>query len=123
MLILEVVHFVIKYTLHRDVFILEFLDVINLAEVKLFHFYTNPFSSVDDFTKLLQQSNDVLLVQWCSYLVEPQAFLGYNVGGQIFVVHIRNLVDGCRMRVHEKDFSKATIVVNNCFSLNPNLNL
>jgi len=35
-----------------------------------------------------------LLVQWCSYLVEPQAFLGYNIGGHIFIVHIRNLVDG-----------------------------
>jgi hypothetical protein len=74
--ILEVVHSLIKYTQHRDVFIMDFLDAINLAETKHFHLCTNPFSHFDDFTKLLWQSSDVLLVQWCSYLVEPQAFLG-----------------------------------------------
>jgi hypothetical protein len=90
---------------------MNFLDATNFAKAKLFHFYIDPFSNFDDFTKLLQQSSDVLLVQWCSYLVEPQAFLGYNIGGHIFIIHIRNLVDGFRMKVHEKDFSKATIVM------------
>jgi hypothetical protein len=93
---------------------MDFLDAINLAKVKLFHFYTDPFSRFDDLTKLLQQSNDVLLVQWCSYLVKPQAFLGFNISGQIFFVHIRNPIDGFRMKVHEKDFSRATTIVKNC---------
>jgi hypothetical protein len=51
--ILEVVHSLIKYAQHRDVFIMDFLDVINLVKTKLFHFYIDPFSHFDDFTKLL----------------------------------------------------------------------
>jgi len=47
-------------------------------------------------------------------LVEPQAFLGFNIGGHVFIVHTPNLVDGFWMKVHEKDFSKATTVVKNC---------
>jgi hypothetical protein len=46
-------------------------------------------------------------------LVEPQTFLGFNIGGHIFVVHIWNLVDGSWMKVHEEDVNKATIVVKN----------
>ncbi len=70
---------------------MDFLDVINLVKAKLFHLYIDPFSSFDDplfndFTKLFQQSSGVLLIQWCLDLVEPQAFLGFNIGGQIFVV-------------------------------------
>ncbi len=89
--ILEVVHSFIEYAQHGDVFIMDFLDAINLVKVKLFHLYTDPFSSFDDplfddFTKLLQQSSDVLLIHWCLDLVEPQAFFGFNIGGQIFVV-------------------------------------
>ncbi len=96
MSILEVVHSLIKYAQHWDVFIMDFLDAINLIKVRLFHCYIYPFSSFDDplfdnFTKLFQQSNDVLLIQWCLDLVEPQAFLGFNIGGQIFVVQTRNL--------------------------------
>jgi hypothetical protein len=68
----------------------------------------------DDFTKLLEQSSDVLLIQWCLNLVEPQAFLGFNIGGQIFVVQIQNLVDGFHMKLHEKDFSKAIIIMKKC---------
>jgi hypothetical protein len=98
---------------------MDFLDAINLVKAKLFHPYIDPFSSFDDplfddFTKLLQQSNDVLLIQWCLHLVEPQAFLRFNIGGQIFVVQIRNLVDGFHMKVHEEDFNKAIIIVKNC---------
>ncbi len=35
-----------------------------------------------------------------------------NIGG--YVVHIRNPIDGSWVKVHEKDFSKAIIVVKNC---------
>jgi hypothetical protein len=92
----EVVHSFIKYAQRRDVFIMGFLHVIHLAKVELFCFYTDPFSNFDDplfndFTKLLP-------VQWCSNLIQPQAFLGFNIGGQIFVVHIWNLVDGSWMK-------------------------
>jgi len=97
--ILDVVHSLIKYAQCWDVFIMDFLDAINLVGVKLFHLYIDPFSSFDnplfdDFTKLLQQSSDVLSVQWCLYLVEPQVFLGFNIGGQIFIVHTWNLING-----------------------------
>jgi len=51
--ILEVVHSLIKYAQHRDVFIMDFLDAINLAKTKFFHFFIDPFSHFDDFTKLL----------------------------------------------------------------------
>jgi hypothetical protein len=37
--ILEVVHSFIKYVQHQNVFIMEFLDAINLVKFKLFHFY------------------------------------------------------------------------------------
>jgi hypothetical protein len=47
-------------------------------------------------------------------LVEPQAFFCFNIGGQVFVIHIRNPIDGSWMKVHEEDFSKTTIVVKNC---------
>jgi hypothetical protein len=119
MSILEVVYSLIKYAQHWDVFIMDFLNVINLVKVKLFHLYIYPFSSFDDpmfddFTKLLQQSNDVLLIQWCLDLVEPQAFLGFNIGGQIFVVQTRNLVDGFHMKVPEENFGKITIIMKNC---------
>jgi len=40
---------------------MNFLDAINFAKTKLFHFYTDPFSNFDDFTKLLQQSSDVFI--------------------------------------------------------------
>ncbi len=60
--------------------------MINLVEAELFRLYIDPISNFsdplfDDFTKLLQQSNDVLSVQWCLNLVEPQAFLSFNIGG------------------------------------------
>ncbi len=117
--ILEVVYSLIKYAQHWDVFIMNFLDAINLVKAKVFHLYIYPFSSFDDplfddFTKVLQQSSDVLLIQLCLNLVEPQAFLGFNMGGQIFVVQTWNLVDGFHMKVHEEDFNKAIIIMKNC---------
>jgi len=77
---------------------MDFLHVINL---KPFCLYIDPFSNFDepffnDFTKL-----------------EPQAFLDFNIGEQIFVVHIWNLVDGSWMKVHEEDFNKAIAIVKN----------
>jgi len=48
-------------------------------------------------------------------LVESQAFLGFNICGQIFVVHIRNPIDGFQMKVHEEDFSRTIIVVKICY--------
>ncbi len=81
------------------------------SKAELFCLYTDPFSNFDDplfndFTKLLP-------VQWCSNLVEPQAFFNFNISGQIFVVHIWNQVDGSWMKVHEEDFNKAIVVVKN----------
>jgi hypothetical protein len=57
--ILEVVHSLIEYAHWWDVFIMDFLDVINYAKAKLFYLYIDPFFSFDDpvfdiFTKLLQ---------------------------------------------------------------------
>jgi hypothetical protein len=46
-------------------------------------------------------------------LVEPRAFLGFNIGGQIFVVHIQNPIDGFRMKIHEENFIRATTIVKN----------
>ncbi len=56
---LKVVQTSIKYVQHRDVFIIDFVDVVNLFEVELFHLYIDPISSFDDlvfddFPKLLQ---------------------------------------------------------------------
>ncbi len=58
MLMLEVVHSFIKYAQCRDVFILDFVDVVNFAKAELFRLYIDPFFSFDDplfndFTKLL----------------------------------------------------------------------
>jgi hypothetical protein len=47
-----------------------------------------------------------LPVQWCSNLIKPQAFLGFNIGGQIFVVHIWNLVDGSWMKGSRRGFQQ-----------------
>ncbi len=71
------------------------------SKAELFCLYIDPFSNFDepffnDFTKL-----------------EPQAFFDFNIGGQIFVVHIWNLVDGSWMKVHEEDFNKAIAMVKN----------
>jgi len=48
---------------------------------------------------------------WCSNLVEPQAFIGFNIGGYIFVVHTQKPIDGSWMKVREEDFSKTIVVV------------
>lgn len=94
--ILEVVSSFIKYAQRQDVFIMGFLHVINLAKVELFCFYTNPFSNFDD--PLFNDFTKLLLVQWCSNLIKPQAFIGFNIGGIFLVVHIWNLIDGCWMK-------------------------
>jgi hypothetical protein len=47
-------------------------------------------------------------------LVEPQAFLGFNVGGHVFTVHTRKLVDRFWMKFHENDFNRTITVVKKC---------
>jgi hypothetical protein len=56
---LKVVQTFIKYVQHWDVFIIDFVDVVNIFDVELFHLYIDPISSFDhpmfdDFPKLLQ---------------------------------------------------------------------
>jgi len=46
MLILEEVYYFIKYAQCQDVFIMDFLDVINLDEVELFNLYIDGFFSI-----------------------------------------------------------------------------
>lgn len=113
---LEVVHSLVKYVQCQDVFIMDFLDVINLIKVELFRFYIDPFSSFDnslfdDFTRLFQQSSDVLPISWCSNLVELQDFLSFNIVGQIFHVHACNLTNGSQIKVRENDFNITIIAL------------
>jgi hypothetical protein len=58
MMTLEVVHSLIKYAQCWDVFIMDFLNIVNFTKVELFYLYIDPFSSFDnllfdDFTTLL----------------------------------------------------------------------
>jgi len=48
MLMLEVVHSFNKYSQCQDVFIMDFVDVVNLTKAELFCFYIDPFSNFDD---------------------------------------------------------------------------
>jgi hypothetical protein len=41
---LEVVHILIKFAQHQNVFIVEFMDVMKLVEAELFHLYTYLYS-------------------------------------------------------------------------------
>jgi hypothetical protein len=56
---LKVVQTFIKYVQYQDVFIIDFVDAVNIFEVELFHLYIDPISSFDDpvfndYPKLLQ---------------------------------------------------------------------
>jgi hypothetical protein len=55
---LEVVHSFNKYSQYQDLFIMDFVDVLNLTKAELFCFYIDPFSNFNDplcndFTKFL----------------------------------------------------------------------
>jgi hypothetical protein len=67
MLMLEVIHTLMKYAQHWDVFVNNFVDVVNLFYFKSLHLYINPISTFDDlvfdeFLKLLSHSHDVFLL-------------------------------------------------------------
>jgi hypothetical protein len=48
--ILEVVHSLIKFAQHQDLFIIEFVNVVKLVEVELFKLYIDPYSCFKDST-------------------------------------------------------------------------
>jgi hypothetical protein len=59
---LEVMHIFINFAQHRNVFIVEFMDAMTLAEVELFCLYTNPYScfegpTFDAFNSLINHTN------------------------------------------------------------------
>ncbi len=60
MLVLKVVHTLIKYAQHQNVFIIDFVNGINLVEVNYSTFILNSFHSFDDilfddsFPKLIE---------------------------------------------------------------------
>jgi hypothetical protein len=49
---LEVMHIFIKFSQHRDVFIVESMDVMKLAKVELFRLYTNPYSCFEGLASM-----------------------------------------------------------------------
>jgi hypothetical protein len=59
---LEVVHIWIKFAQHRDVFIVEFVDVVKFVEAELFRLYTDSYSCFEDpafdaFNSLINNTN------------------------------------------------------------------
>ncbi len=71
---MKVVHTFIKYVQCINDFIMNFMNVVNLGKVYLFCLYTNSLSNFDyylfdDFTKVVEFSNDVLLLYLCSNLL------------------------------------------------------
>jgi hypothetical protein len=57
MLVLKVVHTLIKYAQHQNVFIIDFVNGINLVEVNYSTFILNPFYSFDDLCWMTLSQN------------------------------------------------------------------
>ncbi len=69
----------------------------------------------DDFTKLLQHSNDVLLLSMSSNLVKFQKFLDFKIVGKNYFGHIHNLVSRSWIKVNGNAFRKLVVVMKNSF--------
>jgi hypothetical protein len=76
--ILEVVHNLIKFAQHQDVFIIEFVDVVKLVEVELFKLYIDPYSCFKDST--FDAFNAQLFLGWRSNYAHPQEILEFCEG-------------------------------------------
>jgi len=111
----------------KNVFIINFVDAINLVEAELFHLCIYSISNFDghmfdDFPKLLQHSNDVLLLSMSSNLVKFQKFLDFKIVGKKYFGHIHSLVSRSWIKVNENAFRKLVVVMKNSFcGDNPNL--
>ncbi len=71
--------------------LIEFMDVVKLAQVELFYLYTNPYFSFEElvfnaFNSLINHSSEQLPLAWWSNYAHPQ--IGSWLGGQTFDVHI-----------------------------------
>ncbi len=112
--ILEVVHILIKCAQCENVFINNFVDAINLVEAELFHLCIYSISNFDglmfdDFTKLLQHSNDVLFLSMSSNLVKFQKILDFKIVAKKYFGHTHSLVSRCWIKVNGDVFRNAFI--------------
>ncbi len=94
MLVLKPVHTLIKYAQHQNVFIIDFVNGINVVEVNYFTFILNPFYSFDDllFDNLFPKLIEIALM--------PYLYLGVrillNLKNSLFFI----LQDKCLMSTH-----------------------
>ncbi len=72
--------------------IVEFVNVVKLAKVNLFHLYTNSYFFKDlvfgAFNSLIKPPNKMLPLRWWHNSTYPQKILGLKIGIQMFVVHM-----------------------------------
>jgi len=68
---------------------------------------------LENFTKLLQHSHNVLFISWCSNVIKHFFKNGFKIAIYIYVVHIFSLVDGSWIKVDEDAFKRLVIEVKN----------
>jgi hypothetical protein len=94
MLVLKAVHTLIKYAQHQNVFIIDFVNGINLIEINYSTFILNPFYSFDDL--LFDDSFPRLIeIAFMSYLYLSVHIL-LNLENSLFFI----LQDKCLMSTH-----------------------
>ncbi len=107
---LKVIHTFIKYIQCWDVFIINFVDVMNLVNVKLSYLYIDPIFNFDDltfdnFTKLSSQflwCFAFLLVFKSCWPSKVSFFL--KIIWYIYFIHIHSLIDGFWIKVDQDTF-------------------
>ncbi len=99
MLVLKAVHTLIKYAQHQKVFIIDFVNGINLVEVNYSTFILNPFYSFDD---LLFDDSFPKLIE---IALMPYLYLGVyillNLENSLFFI----LQDKCFMSTHVAQYA------------------
>ncbi len=68
---------------------------MNLVKVELFCLYIDPISNFEDFTfdkNLLSHFHNVFPFFWCLHLNDFQEFLGFQIIGWIYFIHIHTIV-------------------------------